>query len=29
MKAFAAGEDQMLVPTTVVEVGVDVANARA
>jgi ATP-dependent DNA helicase RecG len=27
MKAFAAGETQMLVSTTVVEVGVDVANA--
>jgi ATP-dependent DNA helicase RecG len=27
MKAFAAGELQMLVATTVVEVGVDVANA--
>src|SRR5207249_5570074 len=27
MKAFAAGELQLLVSTTVVEVGVDVANA--
>jgi ATP-dependent DNA helicase RecG len=27
MKAFAAGETQLLVSTTVVEVGVDVPNA--